>query len=151
MTKGAAAGVLILRVALGAILIMHGYLGYANIGPRGVGALIARLGFPPGVASPLAWYLFIAHTVGGILIIAGLWTRTAALLNAPILAVAVALLHWPQGFSMRAVVVDAAANKAVTIGYEFSLLVLACTVAVTLIGAGPLSLDWMRSEPSRRR
>ena len=46
MTKGAATGVLILRVALGAVLIMHGYLGYANIGPRGVGALITRLGFP---------------------------------------------------------------------------------------------------------
>ena len=151
MTKGAAVGVLILRVVLGAVLIMHGYVGYANIGPRGVGALVARLGVSASVSSPLAWSLFVAHAVGGILIIVGLWTRTAALLNAPILAAAVVLLHWPQGFSLQAVVTDAAANKAVMIGYEFSLLVLACTVAVTLIGPGPLSLDWRRSEPLRRR
>ena len=151
MTKGAAAGVLILRVVLGVVLIMHGYLGYANIGPRGVGTLIARLGVPADFATPLAWCLFVTHTVGGLLVIVGLWTRTAALVNTPILAAAVALLHWPQRFSLKAIVAEAAADKAATIGYEFALLVLACTVAITLIGPGPLSLDRARSEPFRRR
>lgn len=151
MTTSAAAGLLILRVVLGAILIMHGYLGYANIAPRGVAALVSRLGVPSTLASPLAWCLFTAHTVGGILIIVGLWTRTAALLNVPILAAALALLHWRGGFIVKAAVVDPSMNKAATIGYEFSVLVLATTIAVTLIGPGPFSLDRARAAPGRRR
>jgi putative oxidoreductase len=150
MSATTAWGLLTLRVVLGAILIMHGYLGYANFGPRGVATLVTRLGAPSAIASPLAWYFFIAHTVGGILIVVGLWTRTAAFLNVPILTAAVTLLHWPEGFAMKAVVVDPSVNKAAAIGYEFSLLVLANTVAITLIGAGPFSLDRARSAPVRR-
>ena len=149
MTNGAAWGVLILRLVLGVILVMHGYLGYANIGPRGVAALVTQMGFPSTVSTPLAWYMFLAHVFGGILVMMGLWTRTAALLNIPILFAAVVLLHWRQGFSMQAIVVDA--NKAVAIGYEFALLVLACTIAIALIGGGPFSLDRNRSAPTRRR
>ena len=109
------------------------------------------MGFPTSTLLPLAWYLIVVHLVGGALIIVGLWTRVAAVLNIPIMASAVALLHWPQGFSMRAVVTDTAAGKAMPIGYEFSLLVLACTVAIALIGAGPFSIDRAGTASGRRR
>ena len=151
MTNGAAWGVLVLRVVLGVVFVMHGYLAYAVLGPRGAAGYLARMGFPTHTLLPLAWYLIVVHLVGGALIIVGLWTRVAALLNIPIMASATALLHWPQGFYMRAVVVDAAGGKAMMLGYEFSLLVLACTVAIALIGAGPFSIDRVRTAPGRRR
>ncbi len=151
MTNGAAWGVLVLRVVLGVIFIMHGYLAYAILGPRGAADYLARMGFPASTHLPLAWYLIVVHLVGGALIIVGLWTRVAVLLNIPIMASVVALLQWRQGFYMKAVVVDTAAGKAMPIGYELPLLVLACTVAVALIGAGPFSIDRARAAPRRRR
>ena len=151
MTNGAAWGVLVLRIVLGLVFIMHGYLAYAVLGPRGAAALVARMGFPTNTVLPLAWYLIVVHLVGGALIIVGLWTRVAAVMNIPIMASAVALLQWPQGFYMKAVVVDTAGGRAMPIGYEFSLLVLACTVAIALIGAGPFSIDRARTASGRRR
>ena len=56
MTNGAAWGVLVLRVVLGVVFIMHGYLAYAVLGPRGAAALVARMGFPTSTLLPLAWY-----------------------------------------------------------------------------------------------
>ena len=146
MTNGAAWGVFVLRIALGVILVMHAYLAVTTYGPRGAANLVVRLGYPAWTSLPLAWYLIVAHGVGGALILIGLWTRLAAVVNIPVMLSAVALLQWPQGFFMRAAVSD---GRASVLGYEFSLLVLAATVAIALIGAGPLSLDGRR--PSRRR
>ena len=144
MTNGAASGVLILRVVLGIVLIMHGYLALAVIGPAATAEYMPRIGLPSALATLLAWYLIVVHAVGGALIVLGLFTRLAALLNVPIMVCAVALLHWSQGFYMTGAIVDAAAGRAKAIGYEFPLLVLGCTVAVALIGGGPLSLDRVR-------
>jgi len=151
MTNGAAWGVLILRVALGVIFIMHAYYGFAVIGVRGIAGIIVRLGFPPGVVMPAAWALIVVHTVGGALIIAGLWTRIAAVANIPIMMIALAFIHYEQGFFTRAVIVDAAAGKAQVIGYEFPLLVFACAIAVAAIGGGPFSIDHARHTPGRHR
>lgn len=146
MTNGAAWGVLVLRVVVGIILVMHGYAALATYTPRGMSGMVLRMGFPAWTAMPLAWYLIIAHAVGGALIVIGLWTRLAAVLNVPIMLSAVTLLHWPQGFFMRATVTD---GRASVIGYEYPLLVLAATLAIALIGAGPFSLDGRRR--GRRR
>ncbi len=151
MTHGAAWGALVLRVVLGVVLVMHGYAAFSLIGPRAIGGYVVRMGFPSSVALPLAWYLIVVHTVGGALMIVGLWTRIVAVLNIPIMLCAVFLVHWPQGFYVKGVVVDATAGRAVTAGYEFALLVLGCTVAVALLGAGPYSLDSRRTAPGRRR
>jgi putative oxidoreductase len=146
MTNGAAWGVLVLRIVLGIVLVMHGYLAVTTYSPRGVAGLVTRIGYPAWTALPLAWYLIAVHLVGGALIVIGLWTRLAAVLNIPVMLSAVALLHWSQGFFMRATVTD---GRTSVLGYEFSLLVLGATVAIALIGPGPFSLDGRR--PGRRR
>jgi putative oxidoreductase len=151
LTHGAAWGALVLRVVLGVVLVMHGYAAFWLIGPRGIGGYVIRMGFPAVTALPLAWYLIVVHALGGALIVIGLWTRLAAVLNIPIMLCAVLLVHLSQGFFMKGVIVDAAAGRAATAGYELSLLVLGCTVAVALIGAGPYSIDRGRSAPGRRR
>ena len=98
MTNSATWGALILRVVLGVIYVMHGYLAYSILGPKGVAADVMRLGFPSNLVEPLAWYLIVVHIVGGGMMILGLWTRVVALLNIPIMLCALVVIHLPQGY-----------------------------------------------------
>ncbi|MGH7320456.1 MAG: DoxX family protein [Candidatus Rokuibacteriota bacterium] len=134
-------GITLLRITLGVIFVMHGYLGLAVIGPAALGEYTTRMGFPPAFATILAWYLILAHTVGGLLLIIGLWTRLAALAQVPIMASAVFLHHLQQGFFMRGIILDAGAGVAIAGGYEYSLLVLVATVALIFLGGGALAID----------
>ena len=136
-TGSQAWGATILRLVIGAVLVMHGYYAWAVLGPGTVAGFVARMGFPSALALPLAWYLIVAHVVGGLLIIVGLWTRWAALANVPIMASAVFLVHLKQGFFLRPL------GNAVG-GYEYALTVLAATVALVLLGSGAASIDRAR-------
>ncbi len=136
MTPGGAAaggggidsyGATVLRVALGIIYIAHGYAALFVYGPR------ATAGFQRSLNLPLpeigAWYVILAHGVGGALLILGLWTRWAALVNLPIMAGAFFLVHLKEGFFMG--------SKG---GYEYVLLILAATLAQVFLGPGALAL-----------
>lgn len=142
-------GTALLRIVLGAIFVMHGYQALAELGPATVAGYVTSLGYPPALAPALAWYLVGVHLAGGALILIGLWTRVAALLQVPIMASAVFLLHLPQGFFMRGIILDVAKGRAVADGYEYSLLVLGATLALALLGPGALSADGWRA--GRRR
>lgn len=133
-------GLAVLRVTLGAIFVMHGYLGLAVIGPEGIAGYTTRMGYPPSLGQPLAWYMILAHSVGGVLLILGLFPRWAALAQVPIMASAFFLYHLKQGFFLRSIVVDAAQGVAIAGGYEYTLLVLAATVTIVLAGGGSLAV-----------
>jgi putative oxidoreductase len=102
------------------------------------------MGYPAALGPVLAWYLIVVHLAGGLLVIAGLWTRWAALAQVPIMASATFLVHWKQGFFMTGIVLDAATGRAIAGGYEYTLLILAATVALALLGPGALALDGLR-------
>jgi putative oxidoreductase len=123
-------GTALLRIWLGILFVMHGYLGAVLLGPEAIAGYTTRMGFPASAGVGLSWYLIAAHLVGGVLLVIGLWTRTAALVNVPVMASAVFLLHLPQGFFMSGAG-----------GYEFTLTVLVATLAVMLLGPGALSVD----------
>ena len=144
MTRSSRLGLAVLRVTLGVIFLMHGYLGLAVIGPAGIAGYTTRMGYPAALGQALGWYLIAAHSVGGILLILGLFTRWAALAQVPIMASAVFLLHLKQAFFMKGIVLDAAAGRAIAGGYEFPLLVLVATLALVLLGGGALALDGRR-------
>ncbi len=131
-------GPTVVRVVLGLIFVLHGYLGLVVLTPAGVAGFIPILGLPLGQL--LAWYLILAHVVGGLMMIAGLWTRWAALANVPVMLVTLLLFHIDQGFFMTAVVADAAAGRARVVGVEYPLLVLAATLALVLLGGGALAM-----------
>ena len=135
-------GITLLRLIVGAVLIMHGYLALAVLGPQTAAGYITRMGYPASLATVLAWYLIVVHLAGGGLIIIGLWTRWAALANVPPLASAVFLLHLDQGFFMKAI--EVAPGRYVAGGYEFSLTVLVTTIALIILGSGPASVDGTR-------
>jgi putative oxidoreductase len=135
-------GLALLRVVLGVIFIMHGYFAFAVLGPARMADYVVRLGNPPALGTPLAWYLIVAHVLGGVLLVLGLWTLVAALAQVPIMAAAVFLLHAPQGFFMK--VVESPEGRPTLAGYEFSLLVLTATLTIVLAGPGAPSVDDVR-------
>jgi putative oxidoreductase len=141
VTRAQGLGLAVLRVTLGVIFVMHGYLALAVIGPAGVAGYTTRMGYPPALGPALAWYLILVHSVGGILLVLGLLTRWAAAAQLPIMASALFLHHLRQGFFLTGIVVDAARGVAIAGGSEYSLLVLAATLALTLAGGGALALD----------
>ena len=128
-------GILLLRLVIGGVYVMHGYLAIAVLGPQTAAGYITRMGYPSALGTALAWYLIVAHLVGGVMIIIGLWTRWAALANVPPMASAVFLLHLQQGFFMKPV------GPTSVGGYEFSLTILVATVALVLLGSGAASID----------
>jgi putative oxidoreductase len=140
MTLSSGLGLAVLRVTLGVIFVMHGYLGL-DIGPGGIAGYTTRMGYPAALGQALGWYLILAHSVGGMLLILGLFTRWAALAQVPIVASAFLLHHLPQGFFLTGIVVDPAGGVAIAGGYEYILLVLAATVTLVLAGGGALALD----------
>lgn len=144
----AAWGAALLRIVLGVIFVAHGYLALTQ-GPSGTATLIVQLGYPEEAATALAWYLILVHGVGGLMLIVGLWTTAAAVAQVPIMASALFLRHWPQGFFLHGVV-DPSTGRATAAGYEYTLLVLAATLALAVIGPGALSLDERRRHRGRR-
>jgi putative oxidoreductase len=70
-----------------------------------------------------------AEFFGGLLLIAGLLVRPAALMLAITMVVAIVTVHLPNGLFMS--------NN----GYEFGLALLAVSVSLALRGAGSFSAD----------
>ncbi len=107
--------------------------------------LVKLLGFPPGAApglQPLTSFLGIAgliETVGGWLLLMGLFTRPVAFLLAGEMAVGYFLVHAPLGF-----------YPAVNAGEP---AILFCFIFLYLAAAGPgaWSIDEMRAQRRAER
>jgi len=119
-------GVDLVRMYLGVGLFVRGLLFIAE--SRGVEAIVDLSTFSLASAA-LAHYVTFAHLVGGLLLVVGLLTRLAALVQIPVLAGAVFLVHLQEGLL--------SANQSL----EFSALVLFLLVVVFVFGPGPWSAD----------
>ena len=117
---------LALRVALGIIMIAHGY-------PKVFGGLsehvhhVSNLGLPGWMACCSA----AAEFFGGILLLVGLFTRVAALAIFINMTVAIWKVHWKNGLLGNG-------------GYQFPLALAAIALALIFFGAGPIALDSIR-------
>ena len=132
-------GTALLRIWLGILFVMHGYLGAFVLGPEAIAGYTTRMGFPASAGIALGWYLIAAHLVGGALLVIVLWTRAARSSTCRD-GVRRVLLHLRQGFFMSGAG-----------GAEFTLTVLVTTLAVMLLGPGALSVDHARSDAPPRR
>jgi len=121
-------GAMLLRLILGIVYIMHAYLALVVFGPAGMIAYQVKSGIPfPEIAT---WYLILAHGLGGIFLVLGIYTRWAALANVPVMLGALVFVHLKNGFW---------AHQSPN-GYEYVLVLLVATVAAAMIGGGVLSL-----------
>ena len=116
----------LVRIYLGVGLFVRGVLFASQ--SQGVGALVDLSQFSFASAA-LAHYVTFAHLLGGLLLAAGLLTRLAALVQIPILAGAVFLVHLEQGLL--------SADQSL----EFSALVFFLLVVVFVFGPGEWSAD----------
>ena len=117
---------LTLRLALGSIFVAHGYQKVFVNGTAAVSESFAQMGMIlPQVTGPLVCY---TEFIGGIFLLVGFLTPLASFMIACVMAVAVLLVHLPNGLIGQG-------------GYEFPLSLLAGALALLFMGAGPLSLD----------
>jgi putative oxidoreductase len=116
---------LLLRLALGIVMVAHGADKVGGV--SGFAGFLDSMGIP--IAIVFAWIVTVVELGGGLLILAGVLTRYAALLFAVDMAVASVLVHLPNGF------------WASDGGYELTLVLFLVAIALALQGAGPLSLE----------
>ena len=124
----AAYGATLLRLILGVVYIMHAYLAVVVFGPAGMIAYQAKHGVP--FAEIGTWYLIVAHGLGGIFLVLGLFTRWAALANIPVMVGALLFVHLKNGFW---------AHSSPS-GYEYVLVLAIVSLTVAMIGGGALTL-----------
>jgi putative oxidoreductase len=120
------AGKLLLRVALGVLMLLHG-VGKLEGGIAAVVGMVGKTGLP----GALGYAVYLGEVVAPLLLLVGLFTRPAALVVAVNMVVAVLLVHTGQ-----------LATLSPTGGWalELQALYLTAALAIALFGAGRASV-----------
>jgi len=116
-------GLLVLRVALGAIFLTHGYPKLTHSGTHMQDMFVQH-----GLPAQFAYVAGVLETFGGLLLMLGLFTRAAALLLAVEMSVAIVKVHGVHGVM--------ALHE-----YEFPLALGCACLALATVGAGLASVD----------
>ncbi len=117
-------GTTVLRVVTGMTFTAHGWMKVTS--QPTIAGFFSQVGIPfATIAAPLVTGI---ELVGGLLLLAGLFTRWVSLPLAATMLVAFLTVHLPAGFFLPN-------------GYEFVLVLLAATVTLSLQGSGALALD----------
>ena len=126
----------LMRLVLGFLFFVHGsqlMLGW--FGGFGLSGSMQFFTQKLGIPAPFAFLGITTQFLGGILLIAGLAGRFAALTIIGNMVVAVAKVHWQFGLFMNWY----GTQKGE--GFEYHLLVFAIGLAIMFRGSGALSLD----------
>jgi putative oxidoreductase len=113
----------VMRLALGAVMLVHGY-------HKVFGGLHQHVEFVSslGLAGWLAYLSAAAEFLGGLLVLAGFFTRFAALAICVDLAVAIWKVHLHNGLTGNG-------------GTELPLALAALAFGLVFFGAGPIAID----------
>lgn len=117
---------LLVRCAVGVPLAVHGW-GKIARGADALAPVFVKMGYANPVL--LIWFLAFVEFIGGIAIVAGLFTRFFAAMVTIEMAVILFAHYLPNGFSWL--------NR----GYEYVLLWGLVAMAIWWRGGGPYSLD----------
>jgi putative oxidoreductase len=114
---------LFMRLTLGAVMVVHGSHKVFG-GLHNHAHFVASLGLP-------AWSGYLSaftEFLGGLLILAGLFTRAAAFAICINMIVAIWKVHWHNGLTGDH-------------GFEFPLSLAVLAFALIFFGAGPIAID----------
>jgi putative oxidoreductase len=114
---------LVMRLALGVVMLAHGYQNLFRHLHDHVN-MVAGLGVPAW----LGYVSSITEFLGALMILAGFFTRPAALAICIDLLVAIWKVHWHNGLTGDH-------------GYEFPLALAALAFALIFFGGGPIAID----------
>src|SRR5438445_13803743 len=116
-------GLVPLRLVVGLVFIVHGGQKLFVFGLGGAAGFMAKVGIPwPFLAAVV---VIAVEILGGLALILGLGTRLAAALLAIEMVVAILTVRLKMGFVG---------------GYEFELTLLAASLSLVLLAAGPLTV-----------
>lgn len=121
------AALLLARVAIGAILLAHGWQKFTEYTLDGTAAAFTDMGVP--VPAAAATFAAVVEVVGGLGLILGLLTPLFAAVNIVNLLGALVIVHAGNGMFVE--------NG----GYELVLALIAGLVLVLVLGAGRFSAD----------
>lgn len=116
---------LLLRLSLGVMFIAHALLKLVVFTLPGTVKFFETLGYP----GFLAYVVFGAELVGGVMLVLGVYTRWVSLALVPIL-IGAALVHVPNGW------VFSAPNG----GWEYPVFLAVASLVQALLGDGALAL-----------
>ena len=117
----------LLRVAIGAIVFMHGWGKVTGAGLSGVSGYMGKLGLQPGILFGGA-AMFI-ETIGALCLLVGLFTRFFAAALAIEMGIAFLFVHLARGWDI---------SKG---GYEYVLVLGLALFFIAIRGGGPYSVD----------
>ena len=128
-------GLALLRVGIGGVFVAHGIQKLAVFGISGLAGFMTQIGVPFPTLSAIA--VTAAELGGGLALMAGLFTRWAALPLAFSMIVAAVTVHLKAGFFLPN-------------GVEYVLTLFVASVALALTGAGAFSVDrWLEQRRAR--
>lgn len=114
-------GIALLRVSLGVMWISHALLKLFVFTLPGTAQYFASIGFPGFLAYPV----FAAELLGGVVLLLGIYARQAALALVPVMAVA-AWVHLPNGW----------VHTSTGGGWEYPVFLIAASISLWLLGDG---------------
>lgn len=117
---------LVLRLALGAVFIVHGGQKLFMMGPSGTAGMLMQMQIP--AASVIGPILSVVEPLAGVGVLLGLFTRLAGLAIACDMLGAILTFHIHHGFF-------------VPMGIEFVMMNCVTGLALALVGAGRFSID----------
>lgn len=130
-------GPLFMRVGLGGVFAYHGWLKFDG-GVENFAGFLDSLGVP--LPDLVAWLQIMAEGVGGLLLIAGLFTRFVTLPLIAIMVGAILMVKADLGF-----IVDGGAP-----GASYETVLLAGLLGLLFMGPGRFSLDSVLGLEGRR-
>jgi putative oxidoreductase len=131
----------ILRVTLGVVMFPHGaqkLLGQTALGWFGGPGFAGTMNMftqKMGIPAVFAFLVIITESLGSLGLIVGFLTRVAAFGIFCIMLVAIAMVHWPNGFFM-----NWQGNQPGE-GFEYHLLVIGIAIVLIIWGGGRWSVD----------
>src|SRR5215831_17214607 len=138
-----------IRMILGVGFMVHGWAKWKR-GPAAFAELLKQVHVPLPLAS--AWLVTSLEIFGGLALLMGAFV---ALVSIPLIfsmLVAMLTVNIKFGFSaFNTIGLTPEGPQIGPPGYEINLLYIACLVALILGGAGPLSMDALRSRRRREQ
>jgi putative oxidoreductase len=126
-------GLVPLRAVLGVVFLMHAWQKIDVFGVAGTADILGKLGIP--LATYAALLLIVVEGAGGVAILAGYFSRTAAALLVIEMCVAIPVARFQGGFFAPS-------------GFEFEFTLLGACATLALTGPGRVSLEaWLGREP----
>jgi putative oxidoreductase len=121
-------GILFIRLALAAVFINAGWFKVSNLE-----MVVGGFG-EAGIPAFLAYVVSYGEFIGGIALLLGIFARYFGILLSIIMAVAIAKVHFVNGFNLQ--------NG----GYEYVLVLLLGAMAMVTFGSGKYSVaGWLKN------